>query len=131
VSYCDNWRGFDSDISNARLKAAGLLSTLTLIETLLNQNTTVPPAIAADITAKVVENEKWIKEVHDTVTKWQSATQNLGLGGKVRAAGKKMTYPFRREALLDTIKVFEGLQMNVHTSLLVFVFNLHCATVRD
>ncbi|KAL3484687.1 hypothetical protein BJX62DRAFT_243690 [Aspergillus germanicus] len=82
-------------------------------------NAAVLPPIAADITAKVLENENWIKEVHNAVTKWQSATQNLGLGGKVRAAGKKIAYPFRREALLDTIKVLEGLQMNLHTSLLL------------
>ncbi|KAJ0422734.1 hypothetical protein BJY00DRAFT_310748 [Aspergillus carlsbadensis] len=119
VKYCDSWRGFDSDISNARLKASGLLSTLTLLGTLLNQNTTVLPDIAADITAKVVENEKWIKEVHDAVTKWQSASQTSGFGDKVRAAGKKIAYPFRREALLDTIKVLEGLQMNLHTALLL------------
>ncbi|KAL2787493.1 hypothetical protein BJX66DRAFT_283056 [Aspergillus keveii] len=119
VKYCDHWRGFDSDVNNVKLKASGLHSTLTLIETLLSQNAAVLPPIAADITAKVVENEKWIKEVHDAVTRWQSATQNLGLGGKVRAAGKKIAYPFRREALLDTIKVLEGLQMNLHTALLV------------
>ncbi|KAL2846499.1 hypothetical protein BJX68DRAFT_268589 [Aspergillus pseudodeflectus] len=119
VKYCDNWRGFDSDISNVRLKASGLHSTLTLIETMLSQNTTILPAIAADIKAKVVENEKWIKEVHTAVTKWQSATPTSGLGDKVRGAGKKIAYPFRREALLDTIKVLEGLQMNLHTALLV------------
>jgi hypothetical protein len=131
VKYCDNWRGFDTDISNARLKASGLLSTLTLIERLLSQNPAVLPPIAADITAKVVENEQWNHEVHSAVTKWHNTTQNPGLGGKVRAAGKKIAYPFRREALLDTIKVLEGLQMILHTALLLFVPNRHCAVLRD
>jgi hypothetical protein len=131
VKYCDNWRGFDTDISNSRLKASGLLSTLTLIEQLLSQNAAVLPPIAAGITAKVVENDQWINEVHDTVTKWQNTTQNPGLGGKVRAAGKKIAYPFRREALLDTIKGLEGLQMNLHTALLVSVPFLYRELLRD
>ncbi|KAL4909573.1 hypothetical protein BDW74DRAFT_174776 [Aspergillus multicolor] len=118
VRFIDDWRGFDDDLDNLKVKAEGLLSTLKLISSLLSQNPAIQPAIGTEIAAKVMENEQWIKKINQRVAKWSLATQNAGLGDKVRAAGKKITYPFRREALLATVKILEGLQMNLHTALL-------------
>ncbi|KAL2841754.1 hypothetical protein BJY01DRAFT_249422 [Aspergillus pseudoustus] len=118
VKFCDGYKSFDDDLDNIKIKAEGLLSTLKLIGSLLTQNAAIQPAIAADITAKVLENEKWINKINDRVAKWSLASQNAVLGDKVRAAGKKISYPFRKGALLDTVKILEGLQMNLHTALL-------------
>ncbi|KAL3462456.1 hypothetical protein BJX64DRAFT_288358 [Aspergillus heterothallicus] len=118
LKFCDGWRNFDDDLDNIKIKAEGLLSTLKLIGSLLSQNTAIQPAIAAEITTKVLENEKWINKINERVTKWSVVTQAAGFGDKVRATGKKLTYPFRKDALLDTVKILEGLQMNLHTALL-------------
>ncbi|RDW78887.1 uncharacterized protein DSM5745_05739 [Aspergillus mulundensis] len=118
VQYIDKWRSFDDDLDNIKVKAEGLLSTLKLISSLLSQNPAIQPMIAAEIGAKVLENEQWITKITNRVAKWSLATQNTGLSDKVRSAGKKITYPFRREALLDTVNILEGLQMNLHTALL-------------
>jgi hypothetical protein len=126
VNFCDNWRGFGDDVDNVRLKATGLLSTLTLIQSLLSNITTVHRAITADIMAKVGDNEQIIKKVHDLVSNWHGMTQSSGLGCKVWVAGRSMTYPFRKEALFEAVKILEGLQLNLHTTFLVSVPTLHC-----
>ncbi|KAL3496723.1 hypothetical protein BJX62DRAFT_231927 [Aspergillus germanicus] len=95
VAYCDGFQSLDTDIDNLKIKSEGLLSTLQIIDSLLSTPATSlanHPTIAADITSKILACEKWIN--------------------------KRVMYPFRRETLLDTLKILEGLQTNLHTALL-------------
>ncbi|KAL2867718.1 uncharacterized protein BJX67DRAFT_380661 [Aspergillus lucknowensis] len=118
VKYCDGLRGRDNDVDNLRIKAGGLLSTLQLIASLLNQNNAIHPHIAADINSNILANENGIREINDRVAKLSPPTGNMDISDKMRATGKKVLYPFRREGLLDTVRILEGLQMNLHTALL-------------
>ncbi|KAL3482907.1 hypothetical protein BJX62DRAFT_245412 [Aspergillus germanicus] len=121
VNFCDNWRGFGDDVDNVRLKAPGLLSTLTLIQSLLINNTTVHRAITADIMAKVGDNEKliekaarnwvkgsisfqylWVGQMVSSAPYWKSTDILRGqIGPPSFRARPTTTYPPAAEALLD------------------------------
>ncbi|KAL3477308.1 hypothetical protein BJX99DRAFT_269908 [Aspergillus californicus] len=119
VHYWQEVRGFDDKIDSIALQADGLLSTLQQINTLLSQADGIHPKIAADIKAKVLQNEVWIKKVHERVMLWsRSAQQNDHLGNRLRATAKKAVFPFHKESLTGTMDILQGLQMNLHTALL-------------
>lgn len=118
VKYCDDIRGADDQIDSIALKAGGLLSTLQQIDTLLKETDGIHPKIAEDIKQKVRENESWIKRINERVARLSIATSSNGLGDKLRSTAKKAAYPLRKDSLLSTVEILQGLQMNLHTALL-------------
>ncbi|CEL08116.1 hypothetical protein ASPCAL11269 [Aspergillus calidoustus] len=121
VAYYDGFRGLDTDIDNLKIKSEGLLDTLQIIDSLLSKPATslaIDPAIAADINTKILASEKWINKIQSRFAEWSVVSQRTSIGGKIRTTGKRAMYPLRRETLLDTLKILEGLQTNLHTALL-------------
>ncbi|KAL2838777.1 hypothetical protein BJX68DRAFT_272455 [Aspergillus pseudodeflectus] len=118
TNYCNELRGFDDQIESVALKADGLLSTLQHISALLIQTTDIHPDIASDIKEKVLQNENWITKLNKRVVELSVSTSQPGLRGTIRATAKKAAYPFHKESLMGTIEILQGLQMNLHTSLL-------------
>lgn len=118
VKYCDDIRGADDQIDSIALKAGGLLSTLQQIDALLKETDGVHPKITSDIREKVLQNETWITKINERVARLSPATSSNGLGDKLRATAKKAAYPLKKDSLLSTVEILQGVQMNLHTALL-------------
>ncbi|OJI98805.1 hypothetical protein ASPVEDRAFT_80437 [Aspergillus versicolor CBS 583.65] len=118
VKYCDDFHGADDQIESIALKAGGLSSTLQQINTLLKETDGVHPKIASDIREKVLQNETWITKINKRVANLSMASSSNGLSDKLRATAKKAAFPLKKNSLIDTVEILQGLQMNLHTALL-------------
>lgn len=122
VSYCNAWKSYDEDISNAAEKLTGLRLTLETLRDILpkveSSNSSALPVLQA-VYRQISSSNIGLDSLHAALTRFQSYGSPTSFRESLRKFKQQSLFPFKKDSLKELQDTVTGLQANLGSAVQV------------